>query len=281
MDRRWIILILVIFISSPLAAYDWSKKNIKVENTDQKETETLLTLKAEDNTVFNVRYKEDIEESAVDIILKLNGDFRKWKDMEVASLEFVVQKNLVQAVIIPSKYTYQDTNIIPYMPAGMLFEYTETLQYNFRINVENNFIRIEGNYISEQLLSDKIVKAIKDPVAYLTTYNPKYLLRKIFDSQKQIEELKVNYSALLESHKSLEDKHEKLKAAVMGIHNTGFLGFGDKMVSKIVLKRVLELKTANSKITKDEISKKLDAEKIEYKGNEISLILKVYYNEFE
>lgn len=274
MNRSTIILLTVIFISSPLAAFDWSKRNIKVENTEQKETETLLTLKAEDNTVFTVRYRDDIDEGAVDKIVKMNGDFRKWKDMEVGNLEFVVQKDLIQAVVIPAKYSFRGTNIIPYMPAGMLFEITDSMKYNFRINVDNNFVRIEDKFIGEDVLSDKIVKAVKDPILYLTTDNPKYLLRKITDSQAQIEELKRNYDRLL-------DMHEKLKAAVMGVHNTGFLGFGEKLVNKNLIKRIIELKTANPRITKDEISKKLEAEKMEFKGNEIVLILKVYYNEFQ
>ncbi len=281
MKRIGFILILIIFISSPIFAYDWSKHNIKVENTESKETETILTLKAEDNTVFSVRFKDDVDEVAANSILKLNADFRKWKYMEVKSLEFVVQKNLIQTIIIPQKYNYMETDILPHIPAGMMFDYTDSLAYNFRINADNNFIRIEGAFINENILAEKIVKAIKDPILYLTTDNPKFLLRKITDNQKTLEDLKNDYLKLLSEHKDLMDRHEKLKNAVMTLHNTGVFGIGVNEINKSLIQKIISLKKENPKLTKDEIVKALEKEKIEFKNYEVFLILSVYYNEFK
>jgi uncharacterized membrane protein len=52
-------------------------------------------------------------------------------------------------------------------------------------------------------------------------------------------------------------------------------------VKPLVIKRVVELRTADPKITKEKIKAQLETEKMEVKDKEITLILNIFYNEFE
>ncbi len=280
--KKFILLpVFIFFVSSSLYAFNWEEYKIKVERIEKKENETITYLKGPGNIDFTVRSDANISDKNGEIILKLNKELRSWKYINTEKIDFVVLKGKVQAVVIPSSYSYQNINILEHLPAGMLFSFDEGLRYNFRITVQNIFIRIKGRFINEVLLSEKILKAIKDPVAYLTTYNPRYMLKKIMGHQNEIEKLKEGLKSLKKKHEKLLNTHEKLKNAVLTLHNTGFLGFGVTEIDKKVIKRIIQLKKSNPKITKDQISEKLEKEKLKASSQEIFLILSIYFNEFE
>lgn len=261
------VILIILFTVSSLYAYDWESKNIKVFETETKNGETIQRLNTQEGAEFTLRFKTEVDDIVADLIIKLNSEFRKWENMKVKSLEFVKIEGKLDIIVIPESYIYNNTDFIPNMPAGMLFTYDEMLSYNFRITVENMFIRISGKFFNEKMFSEKITKAIKDPISYLTMYNPKYMLKQIFEHQKKIDEL--------------TEKYNKLVNAVMTLHNTGFLGFGVNEIKKDLVKRVVELKKANPTMTKEQIEKKLKEEKIEAKSYEVFLILSVYFNEFD
>jgi hypothetical protein len=265
--KRAAALFIILFTASALYAYDWESKDIKVLSTETRNGETIQKLSTQEGAEFTLRYKTEINEVMADLILKLNTEFRKWENMKVKSLEFVKAEGKLDIIVIPESYTYKNTDFMPSMPAGMLFTYDEMLSYNFRITVENMFIRINGKFFNEKMFSDKITKAIKDPISYLTMYNPKYMLKQIFEHQKKIDEL--------------TEKYNKLVNAVMTLHNTGFLGIGVNEINKDLVKRVVELKKDNPTMTKEQIEKKLKEEKIEAKSYEVFLILSVYFNDFK
>ncbi len=265
--KRAAVLFIILFTATALHAYDWESKEIKVLSSDTKNGETTQKLSTPGGGEFTLRFKTEIDEETAGLILRLNTEFRKWENMKVKSLEFVKAEGKLDIIVIPESYTYNNTDFIPNMPAGMLFTYDEMLSYNFRITVENMFIRINGKFLNEKIFSDKITKAIKDPISYLTMYNPKYMLKQIFEQQKKIDQL--------------TEKYNRLANAVMTLHNTGFLGFGVNEIKRDLVKRVVELKRDNPQMTKKQIEEKLREEKIEAKSYEVFLILSVYFNEFD
>ncbi len=265
--KRAAALLIILFTATALFAYDWESKEVKVLSSDTKNGETTQKLSTPEDGEFTLRLKTEIDEETAGLILKLNSQFRKWENMKVKSLEFVKAGGKLDIILIPESYTYEKTDFIPSMPAGMLFTYDEMLSYNFRITVENMFIRISGKFLNEKIFSDKITRAIKDPISYLTMYNPKYMLKQIFEQQKKIDEL--------------TRRCNRLSNAVMTLHNTGFLGFGVNEIKKELVKRVVELKRENPNMTKKQIEEKLKEEKIEAKSYEVFLILSVYFNEFD
>jgi len=110
-------------------------------------------------------------------------------------------------------------------------------------------------------------EALDDPIAYLKKREPEYFLQKL--------------NELESSMAFLQDSHDKLTRSVLYFQNTGFLGFGNTPVKIAVVKRIVELKSADSSFDKIRIKETFEKEKIEATDKEIELVLNVLYNEFK
>ena len=61
----------------------------------------------------------------------------------------------------------------------MLFIDTDTLTYNFRMKIQGLFIKIKGEYLTEDLILGKMTEAQRNPRAYVRKRDPEYFLRKL------------------------------------------------------------------------------------------------------
>lgn len=251
--------ILTIVLGVSASAAEWEKFKLTVKSSESNEAETVSVIEAEGGTQFVLKYSKDVSPLMLENIVRLNSEFRKWKSMKVSRIEFSVLSNNIEVVIIPSEYSYEGVNIIPNLPAGMLFIFDDSLKYNFRVIKDNIFVRIEGRFSEENNLNKTIVEAIKDPVAYLQKNNPRYIISKL---------------------QQLEDANAKLTVAVMALYNTGFFG-GTKPVDQKKVSRIISIKNENPKFKTDDIQKILKQEKIDASDKEVKLVLSVFFNEFQ
>jgi hypothetical protein len=148
---------------------------------------------------------------------------------------------------------------VPYLPSGMLFSIENgNLLYNFRIKKDTYFIRINGAYISEKVLCDKVGEAINTPQTFVQRRDPDYLLAS-FDK--------------------LNKETELLKKAIIALNNRGFFSNDGPVDDKIIAK-VISLKTQNSKLSVKDIEDALKKDNIVATTKAIELIFNVYFNEF-
>lgn len=274
--RKFIICFFIsfVFISEFLYAYDWSAKDVKELNKSLSDNEIIVNLTDSSGRRFTVKYYEQISERDVGIILELNSKFYSWKNMTPAKINYFISNKTIEIVVVPARFKYKEENILKYLPAGMLFVYTDSLSYNYRITRDNIFVRVKGRFKDESELCDKTLEAINDPLAYLKKRDPEFFLTKLTA-------LEDSYLKLQKEHKKLVIKHEKLLYAVMTLHNTGFLGFGVNPIDKKAVKRILELKKENPSFGSEDIEKKMEKEGFKISDDEIILVLSVYYNEFK
>lgn len=281
--------IIVIFSSGILQAqeiekesnYNWQKENVTVIETKKEKLEAedkiklIEELRDQDGNIFSVTYDPSVplEEKVVKKIIELKRTFFEWKTIQIESIRFVPSFDIIEIVIIPKKYEYGQIDYLPYMPAGMLFIYTDTLTYNFRITRENLFIKIKGEYITEDLLGAKINEAIKNPQAYIRKRDPEYFLAKL-------EQLENSIDKLMSGQVKLKDGNDKLRYGVLTLHNKGFFG-GMNLIDKNAIKKIILLKESKPSMTKEEISKSLEKEDIKISSGEIELILNIFLNEFK
>jgi hypothetical protein len=153
------------------------------------------------------------------------------------------------------------------MPAGMYFVDTDTLTYNFRMTIKSLFLKIKGEFLTEELVCGKMLEAIKNPSAYVRKRDPEYFLRKLEQLETDLDRLKAY-------------DFENLRIGVLTLHNKGFFG-GVNLIKKEVIIKVIELKKQSASLSKDQIVEKLKAEKIEASAGEVELILNIYFNEFK
>lgn len=252
--KRIVLIFLIISFAASLHAFDWKSENITVVETKKEDDVITASLKDSEGNAFTVSYSE-LNDATAELILKLKSDFYGWKTMQISSIKFVVYRDRIEIAILPSTFNCSGTDIIPYLPAGMFFIYRDVLEYNFRITKNDLFVRIKGMWNTEEAICKKLLEAIKDPLSYIRKRDPEYFLEKI-------------------------EEFEKLRYGVLMLHNKGFFG-GFNLIKPSVIKRIVAMKKQNPKITSDEIKKQLEKENLSASSKEISLILNLYFNEFE
>ena len=247
------------FASSAMA-YDWKSAGFEETDKGSNGDENYLMLKDSNSVVLKIRYQGELADSWAEKIVDLNKKFAEWKYMKPDNIDYFVTGDTLEILIIPASFKYIDNDFMPYIPGGMTFIYDYALRYNFRITKNDIFLRLNDKFIEEDLLCKRIKEALDDPIAYLKKREPEYFLQKLTE---------------------LEEKQDKLMQSVLYFQNSGFLGFGNKPVKSNVIKRIVEIKTADPLSNFDKIKDTLAKEKVEATDKEIKLILNVFYNEFK
>jgi hypothetical protein len=255
--KHILITLLFILISSSVFAIDWQTKGITHEK--QLDNDELICFKDGSGHIFFVEDGLNIPEEQADLVLKQKEIFFALQNVKIKTINFSFENGMLYILVIPSEMKCGNVDAVAYLPSGMLFSLTDgNLLYNFRIKKDTYFIRINGAYISEQILCDKVAEAINTPQTYVQRRDPDYLLAG-FDK--------------------LNKENELLKKAIIALNNRGlFSNYGpvdDKVIAKVV-----SLKTQNSKLTVKDIEDALKKENIQATTLAIELILNVYFNEF-
>ncbi|HNX57679.1 MAG TPA: hypothetical protein PKK43_01165 [Spirochaetota bacterium] len=255
--KRIIILICMICISLPAFSADWTAKGIMHDpETDQ---DSWKGFRDADNHFFLVEDGLNVTDEEAASIIKMKDIFFSWQNVKFRDIKFSIEGSVINAVVIPSDLKNDSLDLVPYLPAGMLF-YTqnESMQYNFRIKKDTYFLKITGAFISDKVLFDKITEAVRTPQTFVQRRDPDYLLSQLD---------RINY------------EQDQLKKSIIALNNKGFFSNRGPVDSKAVDK-VVELRTKNPSIKISEIEAELAKEKIQILTSEIELILNVYFNQF-
>jgi len=265
--KGFYILIFFILLVTNAMAYDWKSAGIEQTGTGSTGEENYLMLKDSNSTVLKVRFQGELQDTWAAKIVELNKKFSEWKYMKPDNIDYFITGDSLEILVIPSSFKYHDNDFLPYIPGGMTFIYDYALRYNFRITKNEIFLRVNDKFIEEELLCKRIKEALDDPIAYLTKREPEYFLQKLNELEERMAFIK--------------NSQDKLTQSVLYFQNSGFLGFGNTPVKNSLIKRVIELKTADPALNKDKLKEALEKEKIEATDKEIQLILSVFYNEFK
>jgi hypothetical protein len=103
--------------------------------------------------------------------------------------------------------------------------------------------------------------------------DPDFLLAKIEELENKLDKAETN--AL-----SAKIQNDKIAADLIAFQNARMFN-SKQFVSADIISRIVELKKADSRITAEEMKKKMDEEKKNIKLEEINLIYGVYFNEYK
>ncbi len=259
MKTHLIAVFIFILLAGGAYAYDWAGKGLSVSSEVKEGEATVLTLKDAEGRSFTVNAVAEIDEAAGNKIIELKNAFYAWSVIKIRTISFEKKADALNIAILPAELTYKGLNILEFMPAGISLSLTDVLVYNFRITRNNIFIRVYGEYSDEQELCEKIYEGASNPAGYIRKREPEYFLSRINE---------------------LKTANERLTAAVLALHNTGFLGFGAGPIDKKAIARVIELKRQSPGMTRRELEQALEKEKIKISGKELDLVLSVFFNEF-
>ena len=220
--------------------------------------------------------------------------FSRWDYLTVKSLRVDLTGDAAQILVVPAGFVYKGTDLAAYMPSGMQFYYEKFAEYDFRIFVDDMFLRIQGQLYKEEQLCEKLKTAIENPAAYVQSHDPEYVIEQFKQVNAKIEELnqadkkkeaeisdlKEELAAVTKAYNTLKEAFDKTRTAMMYFHNSGFL-CGPKVVPQEGIDRVVALKTERPDLTRKEVAELLKSEDVKVTRKAIELVFRVYFNDFD
>ncbi len=173
-------------------------------------------------------------------LLDIRNRFSSWKSLTIASLRVFFQEDKIEVLMVPESLIWKGTELIEYLPSGILFSITDIIEYNFRMVKDNLFLRLQGRFFNEDQFCDRLLEASNNPLAFIQAQDPEYVIRRLSaieanidlvndaaaalqkaneDLNTRLEEMTAKYNdlqgrheALQQKHSALQEKHDALKA---------------------------------------------------------------------
>ncbi len=205
-----------------------------------------------------------------------------WKNIDFKRILFSAKPEEINVVVTLSKAVYKRNNLISNLPSGISMTYDEGLSYNFRTVSGQYFVQIRGDYTGEDKLLWQVNEAIKDPILYIQKYDPEFFFRQLEGIRNQnaeiFNELKTNHEQLLVKYNNLKQAHDRFIYGFINMQNSGFMSSGD--INKQAIKRIVELKSANTELNRNQIESQLKKEKFDVSDKVVDMVLNLYFNDF-
>lgn len=227
------------------------------------------------------------------VITRFYNELALLEGLEVKQATIIFNDTGFEAVIVPEKFIYGEIDFTPYLPAGLSFIYKTYTMYDFRMLKDRYFIRVRGEYFGSDDLLDKMKAAYDDPVKYIVSHNPEYVVKQlgkldlensnqdssIYKLEKEIESLSKSHSDLMKQHKALLEDYDKLKFAFIAAVKKGIYG-SKKPVPEETIDKVLLIKKLNPSYTYIEVYNEMKAEGIKISKGKVALILNTYLGDY-
>jgi len=246
-------------------------------------------------TLVGTENLSDDSRKALQVML---ATFNSWEHLTIDTQRVVITKKRTEMALIPESFEYEGVNLSEYMPSGMQFYYTNYLEYDFRLYKDNLFLRMSGQLYDEEQFCEKLLKALENPVLYIQTHNPDYLIEQIALISEELETTKreltafreqyqEEYDSLMEELLSLKDgtddlreEYKLLRNAVVAFANRGLFQLLSPVDSETE-QAVIAAKKASPDATSKELASQLKEEGVDVSARSVAIIFAVYFNDFE
>ena len=223
-----------------------------------------------------------------------------WKHLVPGNLRVIFQPRVVEIRVIPDSFVYEGTDYAANVPSAINFYFKDILEYDFRILVDNITLRVRGPYFNEEQLASKLQSAVANPIAFIQSNDPEYIVRRLGEMSEEmealkagqteagteigtlnarVEELTADLSKLTEAHETLVKKYRQLQLGTIAAANQGLFSL-IKDVNKEGIEQAIVLKEQNPSYTEDQLRAACKDKGIPLSAKEIHLVFMVYFNEF-
>lgn len=209
-----------------------------------------------------------------------------WNTLTVKSVKVIFKKGGIEINVIPDSLTYNNTELTPYLPAGITFLHTASTFYDFRVVKDNYFIRIRGQYYGPDLLLKTVEEAVADPVRYIAAHDPEYIIKQISEinikdagQDGEIDSLKRELKSLSEAHKKLLADFDALRYAYIATTRKGIYGRKTPL-AQADIDAVLEIKNRRPSSGVDEVYDEAREKGIKITKGKVALILNTYLSSY-
>ncbi len=235
-----------------------------------------------------------VSQLQADILDEFLNRFYAMEYIDIEALKVVFIDGRTEVVVLPASFNYNGMDLARYMPSGMQFYYVTSLEYDFRIRVDNFFLRFFGQYTDEVLLAERLVAAVNNPTQIARNQDSQYLAQRldiqsqalneaaaaVRQAESRMHALAGEVNNLKSETQALRTKYDLVVSGIMALHNKGIFG-AVRLPGQDAVNRIIVLKQQNPDWTKSEVLKQLREEEYKLSANEVFLVLALYFNEFE
>lgn len=272
----------------PVNGHALEDAGYEVLETREVDDTVRRTVRDEEGNEFDVRSsEEDLSDRQIRVLDVIVQTVFSIDALEVESMRVLFADERADILVVPSSLEYEDEELADYTPSGLQFMFNEVLEYDFRVLVDDYFLRFAGQYIDEEQFLSRLADAIDDPVGFLESQRPELLAQRLDEVEESFEEQSAELADTQEIVEQTREELEETRAevfdlryAVLAFNNANWFG-RDRPIDQEVIDRIVELKQDNPDIERGDIRDRLSDEDIDASGNEIDLVLSVYFGEFD
>ncbi len=196
---RWRIITLaasLLLLPMVVSAVDLSSIGLTVISRTSEGDRTRYETEDEAGNRIIVVASGTLTQRQADHITEAKNALFGWSTMDASYIRVTPGPERTSILLVPSRYSYQGINFTEYLPSGMQFYIDKSLEYDFRIQVDRIFIRIQGFFTDEQRFNSWLASAVKDPAGFIERNDPEYVVRLLRDFETRIEDQKVKQAEL-------------------------------------------------------------------------------------
>jgi hypothetical protein len=281
-----LIILMVILPSASLFAVDISEYGFTVVSSFKEQGKTVHVVRDMSGNTFEF-IGESVSNRQAQIILRVMKDFSELRYLSFKSIRIVPAENKIEALLVPSAFSYKGVDFTRYLPSGLQFYYKDYLEYDFRMFISKLFVRVREQYLDETSLAENMLEAVNDPIAYIRTHDPDYIIKKFIsvdekiglleeENQQAKKEIERLEKQLAEAAAESEENIRQLKMSTVQVASQRAFSKLKEMDPSAV-ERVIALKSADSSLTVDDAVAKLKEEEIKLTSNQVLIIFTVFF----
>lgn len=203
MKRTTLIILVFALIVVSAGAVELSDRGYTVSNQRVEDDITLYDVRDPDGNSLTVGTATgSFTNENMNVLEIVRETFFSMEYLRVADMKVVFSRNRADVVIIPERFRFDGINLGALMPSGMRFIYTDFLEYDFRMLVEGLFVRMQGQYFTEQQFVERLARAARNPAAYIQSTDPRYIFARLDELSSRIAQLEnsdVEFSEEIEA----------------------------------------------------------------------------------
>lgn len=173
-----------------LCALDYATLGLQLKSQSKEGPYTVYQFRAPGNIEVSVSFKgAELKEPDQERLRGILAIYQNLRILLPSSVRVIFADERAEILVIPRSFRYKEKDLAAYMPSGIQFFYTDFLEFDFRIVVENLFLRIKGQFFKEEEFAEKILAAVLNPYAYIQSQDPEYILKRFQDIEGRLDRL--------------------------------------------------------------------------------------------
>ena len=285
--KKIVITALILFAAAgALISQDIESLGYNILSTGTDDGYNVITAEDPSSGLIFDLYYTDFTQSQLYFLQEARKIVLSWKYIIPETLQIIFDPQVAEISVVPATFIYNEHDYAQYIPSTINFYFEDILEYDFRILVENITLRVRGPYFNEKQLADKLQNAVANPIAYIQSNDPEYIVRRLGEIAGELEELKAGQSAGETERKKLRRqvevvtaKYRQLQLGIIAVANQGLFS-SIKDFNKSEIEQAIALKEDNPSYTEDQLLAACKEQDISVTGKEIHIIFMVYFNEF-